>query len=149
MTDTSEQTSVVRLPNEADAPALADLLGQLGYPATAEEVSDRLAHFRGTNTAIALVYEQRGVVVGVVTGHVIRSLHSTPLVAQLTVLVVDRASHGQGIGRLLVEAIEVWARGHGAKRISLTSRLSRTDAHKFYERLGYEKNGARLAKELD
>jgi len=147
LTDASPPT-VIRLPNDADAPALAELFSQLGYPATPDELSDRLTHFRGTHAAIALVYELEGLVVGVITGHVIHSLHSTPAVAWLTSLVVDKSHSGRGVGRQLVEAIEAWARGHGAERISVTSRTHRTGAHAFYEKLGYEKNGVRLSRAL-
>jgi GNAT superfamily N-acetyltransferase len=44
---------------------------------------------------------------------------------------------GYGIGSLLIRhAVDV-ARGWGSYRVQLTSNKSRTDAHRFYERLGF------------
>ena len=48
----------------------------------------------------------------------------------------DRRS--QGVGAQLLEAAEALARREGCYRIQLTSRNVRVDAHRFYERQGYE-----------
>ena len=45
---------------------------------------------------------------------------------------------GRGIGAQLMSVIEDEARRRGAARIQLTSNRRRADAHRFYERLGYE-----------
>lgn len=89
-----------------------------------------------------------GRVVGLVTGHVFPSIHSTRAVAWLTTLVVDESSYGMGVGRALVSAVEDWARRHGATRISVTSGEHRDKAHAFYEHVGYERTGVRLTKSL-
>ncbi|PYK19057.1 MAG: GNAT family N-acetyltransferase, partial [Verrucomicrobia bacterium] len=36
----------------------------------------------------------------------------------------------------------------GIKRVALGTQLTREDAHKFYESLGYERNGWRFVKQL-
>jgi ribosomal protein S18 acetylase RimI-like enzyme len=36
----------------------------------------------------------------------------------------------------------------GIRRVSVDTRLNREDAHKFYELLGYERNGWRFVKQL-
>src|SRR5881409_1358387 len=102
----------------ADVPVMADLLTQLGYPATADEVVARLARLKEFPSATALVAEQDGSVVGLVTGHVFHSIHATELVAWLTTLAVDAQYQQMGIGRQLCGAVEQWARGHGAARVS-------------------------------
>lgn len=132
----------------ADAEAIAELLGQLGYPTTAREVTGRLGALRDIQRDIVLVAESDGVVAGVVTGHVFHSIHSTPLVAWLTTLVVREGSQHSGIGRQLAAAVEDWARSRGAIRIAVTSGKHRDGAHAFYERIGYERTGVRLAKQL-
>jgi GNAT superfamily N-acetyltransferase len=132
----------------SDAPAIAELLAQLGYPAHADDVVARLVHLNDSRAAIALVAEAGGRVVGVVTGHVIRSIHSTPPVAWLTTLVVDSGAQHAGIGQALASAIEAWAGRQGAVRLSVTSGLHRDGAHAFYEHVGYERSGVRLTKVL-
>ena len=42
----------------------------------------------------------------------------------------------QGIGKRLSTAAKDWARERGATHLELDSALTRTDAHRFYEREG-------------
>src|SRR5688572_4404172 len=138
----------IRSATAADAGAIAALLGQLGYPATTPEVVARLVRLDAFPSASVLVADQGGKVVGLVTGHVFPSIHGSALVAWLTTLVVDDEHLHQGVGRELSAAIERWARGLGAIRISVTSGKHREGAHRFYERIGYERTGVRLTKPL-
>jgi GNAT superfamily N-acetyltransferase len=138
----------VRAASADDAEAVAELLGQLGYPTTAQEVIGRLANLRDLPSAIALVAETDGLVTGVVTGHLFHTIHSTPLIAWLTTLVVRDSSQHSGIGRQLAAAVEDWAQSRGALRISVTSGKHRDGAHAFYEHIGYERTGLRLSKSL-
>jgi len=131
-----------------DAPALSELLGELGYPAAPEEIPARLGALEEHWGAIAFVAETEGRVVGVITCHVFPAIHSTPPVAWLTALVVSSAVRGRGIGRQLVARVERWAAERGAAKISLTSGLHRKEAHKFYESIGYAHSGVRLTKTL-
>jgi GNAT superfamily N-acetyltransferase len=139
---------VTRAPQAGDANDLALLLAQLGYPADAQDIPDRLAAFDSNPAAYARVAVSEGHVVGLATAHVIRSLHKSEVVAMLTVLVVDERARGKGVGRMMVHEAEEWAVRCGASAISLTSALRRTGAHDFYRQLGYEHTGVRLAKVL-
>jgi ribosomal protein S18 acetylase RimI-like enzyme len=47
----------------------------------------------------------------------------------------------QGVGRLLVDAVVDWARGHGATTVLLMVTSSNKPAIAFYERLGFSKTG--------
>jgi GNAT superfamily N-acetyltransferase len=50
---------------------------------------------------------------------------------------VARERRNAGLGKAMItEAIEI-ARRRGCQRVELTSNASRTDAHRFYERLGF------------
>jgi GNAT superfamily N-acetyltransferase len=138
----------VRPAGAADAEAVAELVGQLGYPTTAQEVIGRLASLRDVPSAIVLVAETDGLVSGLVTAHLFHSIHSTPLVAWLTTLVVRDSCQHSGVGRQLAAAVEGWARSRGALRISVTSGKHRDGAHAFYEHIGYERTGLRLTKLL-
>lgn len=148
MDDIQSPPPTLRLASAADADALAQLLGELGYPAEARELPARLDALEQHPGAVAFVAESGGRVVGVVTCHVIPAIHSTPPVAQLTALVVSESARGRGVGRLLVARVEEWAAQRGAAKISLTSALRREAAHRFYEGIGYTRTGLRLAKDL-
>ena len=141
-------TILVRAPTSADAAAIAELLDQLGYPASAADVTARLERLDAFSYATVLVAEHDRRIVGLVTGHVFPSIHATPIVGWLTTLVVHSDAHGLGIGRTLAAAVEGWARQQGAVRISVTSGKQRAAAHAFYERIGYERTGVRLTKAL-
>jgi ribosomal protein S18 acetylase RimI-like enzyme len=44
-----------------------------------------------------------------------------------------------GVGRLLMESVEAWARAKGLPRIVLHMRVDRDEARFFYEQLGYQR----------
>jgi glucosamine-phosphate N-acetyltransferase len=63
-------------------------------------------------------------------------------------LVVDQEHRGTGIGTALVErAIEI-ARQRGCRRVELDSGFHRTEAHRFYERRGFEKRAFLFSRVL-
>ncbi len=132
----------------SDAPALASMLGQLGYPTDAAEIPGRLARMAERPGTTVFVAVQRHTPVGMVTVHLLPSLHTSEPVAWLTAVVVDESVRGTGVGSALVEHAEDWARRQGAKRLSLTSHLRRLEAHEFYKKRQYEHTGVRLAKDL-
>ena len=68
--------------------------------------------------------------------------------AQIESVRVHRCLRGRGLGTELIRwAIET-AREHGARIVQLTSDASRTDAHRFYERLGFVKSHAGFKLQL-
>jgi GNAT superfamily N-acetyltransferase len=54
-------------------------------------------------------------------------------------MVVDEKSRSKGYGELLIRHAIEEARKAGCYRVSLTSNKRRTDAHRFYERMGFER----------
>lgn len=52
-------------------------------------------------------------------------------------LAVLPCAQGHGIGRQLLEACEAHVRASGGTFVRLNSRMERTEAHGFYEHLGY------------
>jgi GNAT superfamily N-acetyltransferase len=134
----------------ADAPVLSELLTQLGYPATVSEVRQRLRAFSNSPALAAFVATNRyGEVVGLITAHIIASIHDNNPVAWLTTLVVLEDARGAGIGSALVRHVEQWAAGKGAQRLSVTSGIHRQATHEFYEKRDYERTGLRFTKRLD
>jgi ribosomal protein S18 acetylase RimI-like enzyme len=67
---------------------------------------------------------------------------------RILALVTSSAARRRGIGRALVATAEKDFAQRGVSRIALDTRLTREDAHKFYESLGYERNGWRFVKHL-
>lgn len=142
------ESITIRSAVASDAPALASMLDQLGYPTDAGEIPGRLARMAERPGTTVFVAEQRSRPVGVVTVHLFPSLHTSDPVAWLTAVVVDESVRGTGVGSALVKYAEDWARGQGATRLALTSHLRRVEAHEFYKKRQYEQTGVRLAKDL-
>ena len=94
-------------------------------------------------------------IVAVSNGEVIGTLHlmflpslsfQGGLRAQVESVRVDMRCRGQGIGGKLMEWASERARERGAHIVQLTTHLTRKDAHRFYERLGFK--GSHLGMKL-
>ncbi|HZU13331.1 MAG TPA: GNAT family N-acetyltransferase [Chloroflexota bacterium] len=68
--------------------------------------------------------------------------------AYLGELAVIEEAEGMGVGRLLVEAVERWARDNGHNLLVLDTGAANERARAFYEHLGYREESVRLAKQL-
>ena len=125
-----------------DAEAVARLSGELGYPATAEQMAVRFEAMRrssATQPAEVIVAIDEG------SGEVVGWLHvAVPAMLAIDAepdiwgLVVASSHRGRGIGARLMAAAEAWALEHGYAAVWLRSNQRRVDAHRFYKRLGYE-----------
>jgi len=109
-------------------------------------VAERLAAMEREDRLV-LVAQLGGAVVGCLSTSVMRVLHRPAPVGRISMLVVDAAVRGRGIGAELVRAAERALTAGGCGLVEVTSNLSRTEAHRFYEQLGYERTSVRLARE--
>jgi GNAT superfamily N-acetyltransferase len=129
--------TTIRAARTYDAPAIADLCGELGYPATRQQIVRRLAAIEALPASGVLVAEDdEGRVAGwlqVVLGAQL----CDDACAEITGLVVRATARGRRIGSELVRAAEDWACARGARRLRVRSRIERERAHRFYERAGY------------
>jgi GNAT superfamily N-acetyltransferase len=139
--------ATIRLAAAADAAALAELIEQLGYNANAREVAERLATMQAEGRAV-LVAEAGGAVIGCLSTSVMRVLHRPAPVGRISMMVVDEGQRGAGIGAALVAEAERLLAAQGCYMVEVTSHVRRERAHRFYERLGYERTSVRLAKTL-
>ena len=139
---------ILRPAEARDAEALADLMTQLGYPSTPQDLQARLRELAADPSYQVLVAELRGSVVGAAAGQLALGLERSGLFLRVIALVVDEAHVGQGLGRRLLAAIEDWGRGRGADAATLTSAHRRKAAHGFYESRGYACTGLRYFRWL-
>lgn len=138
MSGTARATEIrVRRARSSDAAQLTPLCGQLGYPSGEEEVRGRLSGIESTPLHALWVAETGdGTLAGFLNAFVMRTIDTDARV-EVAALVVDDAQRSRGVGQLLIEQVEAWARENGCKLIGLRSNVIRDRAHKFYERLGY------------
>jgi GNAT superfamily N-acetyltransferase len=57
--------------------------------------------------------------------------------AHLSVLAVDKAAEGKGVGSALLTASEQWARDRGSDRLTLSALVTNARARALYERRGF------------
>lgn len=138
----------IREAAEVDVEVLAGLMTELDYPSTAQEMGRRLAGIFADPSYGTLVAERNGRVVGMGGVHLERLYEADGEVARIMCFVVSPEERGQGIGRVLISAVEAWARQRGVLKIMLTTHERRAGAHEFYRRTGYERTGYRFYKEL-
>jgi GNAT superfamily N-acetyltransferase len=128
----------IRKAKRADAPRIAVLSGQLGYPATAAQMHKRLLGIKpASQHAVFVADSPEDGVIGWV--HVSRQpVLEEEIRAEVNGLVVAEGQRSLGAGAQLLAAAEDWARAHGCKGMSVRSNVIRERAHQFYERHGYE-----------
>jgi GNAT superfamily N-acetyltransferase len=121
-----------------NAGEISRLTGHLGYEVSPADVSARLSRMLGREDQQFLVAELNGRPVGWI--HVgVAEYIETGAFAAVNGLVVDRDVRSRGVGQLLLERAEEWARDRDVPLIRLWSTTSREGAHRFYERQGYMK----------
>lgn len=152
MTEVAKPARVsIRAMLESDADAVHRLAVQLGYPTTPAATLARVRAVLASNVADAFVAEDaEGRVLG--WAHVFAApfLESGPN-AELGGLVVDESARGRGIGTALVARVESWTRERGIRKLCLRSNVVRTEAHAFYQKLGFaiQKSQFKFQKEVE
>jgi GNAT superfamily N-acetyltransferase len=128
----------IRRARKSDAERIAELCGQLGYPATAAQIAQRLQKIKpALQNAVLVAESPEGEVIGWL--HVsVEPLLEVELRAEVNGLVVADEERSRGAGAVLLQAAEEWARRRRCKNMSVRSNVVRERAHQFYLRNGYE-----------
>jgi GNAT superfamily N-acetyltransferase len=135
--DTTKKLTIRRA-RAGDAEALAELSGQLGYPARSAQIRERLRRVVPASKHAVFVAESRATgVIGWIHVSVTHLLESDTR-AEVNGLVVADGQRSLGAGAKLLEAAEHWARKHGCTYVNVRSNVIRERAHLFYLRCGYE-----------
>lgn len=134
----TESRLKIRLARRNDAERLAELCGQLGYPATAAQIEKRLRELVPVSKHRLFVAESPSVgVIGWVHVSVWPVLEGDRR-AEINGLVVADGQRSAGAGATLLQAAEEWARRQGCVAMNVRSNVIRERAHGFYLRQGYE-----------
>ncbi|MFI9078036.1 GNAT family N-acetyltransferase [Streptomyces sioyaensis] len=135
----------IRRATEADLPAIVAMLADDPLGA-AREAADDLAPYRAAFEAVAADPQQH-LVVAVREGRKIGTLQLTVIPglsrrgATRSIIEgvrIHRDERGSGLGSELIEWAVAESRALDCQMVQLTSDATRIDAHRFYERLGFE-----------
>ena len=144
-------TVIIRRAAETDAAALAKLRREaMGYAESTDElVGGKLPKVLEKDYERVFVAECDGEVAGFVHAERYEVLYY-PAMVNILGLAVDKVHRRLGIAAKLMAAVEDWTRENGIKEIRLNSGISRTDAHRFYRKNGFddEKEQKRFLKIL-
>lgn len=138
----------VRDATQEDAPALAPLLGELGYPVDAAALRTRVERMLARDDQRILIAESDTAALGLLALHVFPVLAYDRDLAMIMALVVTERARGLGVGRALIDRADATAKSLGASRLMVTTHVRRADAHAFYERLGFEFTGRRYVRPI-
>ena len=138
----------IRHATAADAPAIATLLTQLGYPTATDDIPSRLDRVEQEGGCALVAAEGAAAPIAVATVARYGSLHKKGQVAYITAFVTAEEARGKGVGKRLLAAVEHWARRNGCERISVTSAEHRSGAHEFYVRCGIPYSGRRFSRDV-
>jgi GNAT superfamily N-acetyltransferase len=141
---------IIRGAQVTDLEHVRTLTAQLGYQVDSATLLPRLSHALSSGDQEVFVAEMDGRVVGWVHVAVWQFMESGR-VGMIAGLVVERSQRRHGVGRLLMGRAENWIAAQGCSIVRLWSSAGRVEAHRFYERLGYQniKTQYSFGKSLD
>jgi ribosomal protein S18 acetylase RimI-like enzyme len=131
-----------------DTPELAVLMCELGYETRRTEMETRLKLILSNPAYKTFVAIMDGCVCGMIGTLTYPSYEHNDASGRIVALVTSGTLRRRGIGRALIATAEKDFAQKGIRRVALDTRLTREGAHKFYESLGYERNGWRFVKQL-
>ena len=138
----------IREAEPSDASEMAALICELGYETTPTEMEDRLRSILPDSAYKTYVAIVDGRICGMIGTLVQASYEHNDLSGRILALVTLDTTRRRGVGRALIAAAEEIFARRGIRRIALDTRLTRADAHKFYQALGYERNGYRFVRDI-
>lgn len=135
MTDAAQLA--LRPASSTDAPAIAALFTDEGYPAGPSDIVARLGRF-GSDESRVVVAEHEGAILGFIAVHAMPRFEHDDRIVRILALVVDAGARERGVGRALMAEAERIGRDLGAAFVEVTAGHHRPEARHLYESLGYD-----------
>lgn len=141
--DSEDATALLALKHALDHETSFMLLEPGERTTTETELAEQLRRAADEANSVVLVADVSGELAGYVeaTGGAVRRNRHTAHV----VIGVRQGFAGRGIGGMLLEALERWARENGVRRLELTVMTHNERAVGLYTKLGYRVEGTRKA----
>jgi ribosomal protein S18 acetylase RimI-like enzyme len=138
----------VRRALRTDVPRLAQLLSEFRtIPMPVEEAENRFSLIDRDPEQELLVACAGDHLVGLLAFRLRHNLEGVSHYGEIATIVVDSAHRGHGIGEVLVNVAQERAVARACVGLWLVSGFGREEeAHRFYERLGFERTGVRFVK---
>jgi GNAT superfamily N-acetyltransferase len=138
---------MIRRAQPIDAAAIRDLIAQLDYDSPAS-LGEKIRRLSAHPDEVLLVYELDTEVVAFLSLHFIPQIAVAGDFARISYFAVKDSARSHGIGQQLEAHITRLARERNCDRIEVHCHTRRADAHRFYERQGYEESPKYFIKRL-
>jgi N-acetylglutamate synthase-like GNAT family acetyltransferase len=132
-----------------DAEAIRELLKQLDYPTADGFIATKLPLMLDHPDHNLVVYEKQGKVIGMISIHFIPQIALAGDFANISYFAVDENSRGENVGAKLEAYCTQLAMERKCDRIFVHCHIRREDAHRFYDRQGYQESRKYLIKKLN
>jgi GNAT superfamily N-acetyltransferase len=130
----------IRRANMDDLESIIFLADQLGYPTSPDAMAARLNSILSDPAKVIFLADSgTGKAAGYIQAGEHISLEVDALI-EIDGLVVSRDHRRQGIGGMLIAAVEDWARSIGILTVRLHTNIIREEAHRFYKDMGFTIN---------
>lgn len=134
----------VRRATFEDAARIDALYGQLVADAARCVLPERLQALSEDPRTALLVAEIDGQVCATVLVSLCEDvMYGRQLFAVVENIVVDAAARNRGVGAALMREVEAFCAASDCSKIMLLSSVDRTDAHRFFERCGFDASAKR------
>jgi GNAT superfamily N-acetyltransferase len=127
---------IIREMTANDATAVNTLSKQLGYPLSIGQTLQNINMVLQSKDHTAFVAEYENEIVGWIGAAQAIMIEVMPH-CEINGLVIDENHRGMGIGKLLINNVKQWAKEKGNDKIGLHCNVKRTEAHLFYQHLGF------------
>ena len=136
-------TTTIRPVKLTDVDNLLPLFAQLGYPTSAKILTSRIERFLQNPGYGAAVYQQGDCIAGWIAWSKQDLFVKDAVRFHIEGIVVTDQLKGKGIGKQLMQFVEIMAENNRPAIIDLTTSLQRAPegVHEFYNRLGYVNEG--------
>lgn len=144
------QPFTIRKANEKDLDRVYQLINELeGFILDIKNF--RALYIRNLNNSdfCYFVAEHQNLVVGFISLNFQYPLHHCGKIAEIQELIVTKQSRNLKIGSALLATVKKIAKETACDTLELTSRFKRVDAHRFYEREGFQKTHFKFLMRFD
>lgn len=115
----------------------------MGYNYPVDKTKNKLEYLLKSDKDKILVATVHNIVVGYIHANDYDTIYA-PHMKNIMGIAVLSEYKKHGIGKAMLKEVEKWAKETGASGIRLVSGSTRTGAHEFYRRCGYDKGKQQL-----
>ena len=141
---------IIREAKPTDVAALTELMNELGYDTTMDEMKTRFENIQKHNDYKTFIAVEDTEILGMVGLSKNFSYEQNGIYVRVLALVTRSSFRQKGIGKKLMDVAENWAKEIGAEKILLNcgNREERAIAQLFYKKIGYQIKSSGFIKKL-